>query len=84
MTEHVTALYRASANAEAFMRALAEHGYKLARGDRRDFCILDNAGHVHSLARRIDAISAGRLAKFMESIEPASLPTLEQACRNEL
>jgi hypothetical protein len=84
MTAHITALYSGSDNAEAFARALTEHGYQLAKGDRRDFCVVDKAGHIHSLARRLDSSAAGRLARFMESIEPESLTTLWQACKNEL
>jgi hypothetical protein len=73
MTAHMTTLYRGSENAEAFTRALAEHGYRLAKGDRRDFCIVDKAGHVHSLARRLDGVAAARLAVFLAAIDPKTL-----------
>jgi hypothetical protein len=84
MTAHITALYRGSENAVAFASALTDHGYRLARGDRCDYCIVDNAGHVHSLARRLDGITALRLAKFMKEVPPESLTTLARACTNEL
>jgi hypothetical protein len=84
MTEHVTALYRGSKDAAAFADALAQHGYRLARGDRRDFCIVDAAGHVHSLARRLNGVAADRLAQFMGDVQPESLPTVADARRNEL
>jgi len=65
MTEQLTALYQSSTNAEGFMQVLKEHGYLLTRGDRRNFCIVDKAGHLHSLARRLKGISAAALAEFM-------------------
>lgn len=68
MTEQITALYQGSTNAEEFAQMLREHGYLLARGDRRNFCITDRAGHLHSLARRLKGVSATALAEFMKHI----------------
>jgi hypothetical protein len=45
---------------------LAEHGYMLARGDRRDFVIVDREGGIHSLARRIDGMKAAELRAAAE------------------
>jgi hypothetical protein len=75
----VTALFRASDNAEAFEAALADHGYKLAKGDRRDFVIVDRAGGIHSLARRIDGMKAAELRAFMGTLDPQTIPSIEQA-----
>lgn len=36
---------------EAFSNALAERGYKLARGDRRGYVAVDHKGEVYSLSR---------------------------------
>jgi Relaxase/Mobilisation nuclease domain len=69
MRDRVTALYRASADAVAFARALQECGYRLARGDRRDFCIVDAAGHVHSLGRRLSGVPAAQRQQFLKDIE---------------
>jgi hypothetical protein len=70
MTEHVTTLYRSSRDGEAFARSLNEHGFMLVKGDRRNFCIIDGAGHKHSLGRRLKGITADALAKFMKNVRP--------------
>jgi len=75
----VTEIFRASDNAGAFEAALADHGYMLARGDRRDFVIVDRAGGIHSLARRIDGMKAAELREFMGTLDPQSIPSIEQA-----
>lgn len=75
----VTEIYRASDSAPAFVAGLAEHGYTLAQGDRRDFVVLDQAGHTHSLARRIEGVKAAELRDFMVGIDRAAIPTIDQA-----
>jgi hypothetical protein len=77
--EEVTAAFRASDGAEAFRAALQERGYTLARGDRRDYVILDEKGGIHSLARRIDGMKAVVLREFMAAVNPESVPSIEQA-----
>ena len=77
--EEVTAAFRASDGPEAFRAALEDQGYLLARGDRRDFVIVNRLGGVHSLARRIEGMKAAALRDFMAPMDPASLPDIEQA-----
>lgn len=77
----VTAAFQASDNAEAFREALRDRGYILARGDRRDFVVVDRAGGIHSLARRIDGMKAAELRAFMASIDREKLPDIAQARR---
>lgn len=79
MKEEITALKQASDNAQAFKAALEEHGYVLAKGDRRDFVIIDPAGQVHSLGRQIDGMKAAELRAFMKGIDPQTLPNVEEA-----
>ena len=52
-------------NAHAFQAGLETKGYLLAQGDRRDFVIVDRAGGIHSLGRRIDGMKAAELHEFM-------------------
>jgi hypothetical protein len=75
----VTAAFQASDGAEAFRSALEDKGYLLAQGDRRDFVIVDRAGGIHSLARRIDGIRAADLREFMAPIDRDRLPSAEEA-----
>jgi len=77
--EEVTAAFRASDGPEAFRAALQERGYTLARGDRRDYVILDLKGGIHSLARRIDGMKAAELREFMAALNPEFVPNIEQA-----
>ena len=42
-----------SDSARAFGRSLEEHGFFLARGDRRSFVIIDHSGEVQSLPRAL-------------------------------
>jgi len=77
--EEVTALFRASNGAGAFKAALEEKGYILAKGDKRDFVLVDRAGGIHSLARRIDGIKAAELREYMSPIDRERLPDAARA-----
>jgi hypothetical protein len=59
--DQITALKQASDSPQAFMAALEEQGYILARGDRRDFVLVDEAGEVYSLTRQIRGMKAAEL-----------------------
>jgi hypothetical protein len=74
----VSALWHSADNAHAFKAALEASGYVLARGDRRDFVIIDRAGDDHSLARRA-GVKAAALRERMKEIDPASLPSVAEA-----
>ena len=66
-------------NGVAFKAALEASGdYVLARGDRRDYLIIDRAGGDHSLARRLGE-KAKAVRERMADLDPASLPNAEQA-----
>ena len=75
----LTELWGSTDSGRAFAVALADRGYVLARGDRRDFVVLDSAGAVHSLVRRIEGVKTAAVRARMADVERASLPTIEQA-----
>ena len=75
----VTEALRACDGPEAFRTALYDKGYLLAKGDRRDFVIVDREGGIHSLARRIDGMNAAGLREFMKPLDREALPSIEQA-----
>lgn len=77
--EEVTAAFRASDGPEAFRAALVERGYTLARGDRRDYVILDHLGGIHSLARRIGGMKAAELRTFMAALDMRTVPDIGKA-----
>ena len=70
----VSELWHSSDNGKAFRTALAERGYVLCTGDRRDFCLIDPAGQEHSLGRRIAGVKAAELREGLADIDPATLP----------
>lgn len=75
----VTALYEASDTGPAFKAALEDAGYVLARGDRRDFVILDDDAKVHSLGRQLPGVKAADLRAFMADVDSESLPSVKEA-----
>jgi outer membrane biosynthesis protein TonB len=77
--DQITALKEACDNAQAFKVALEEQGYILAKGDRRDFVIVDETGSIHSLGRQIRDVKAAELREFMKGIDRETLPTAAQA-----
>jgi hypothetical protein len=74
----VTELWHEADSGKAFAAALADAGYVLCRGDKRDFCVIDPAGHEHSLARRIEGMKAAELRAFMADIDRDALPTVAE------
>src|SRR5208282_4718095 len=77
--DQITALKEACDNAQTFKTALEEQGYILAKGDRRDFVIVDQTGSIHSLGRQIRDVKAAELREFMKGIDRETLPTAAQA-----
>jgi hypothetical protein len=77
----ITALKQASDGPQAFRQALEEQGYMLARGDRRDVVLVDQAGEVYSLARQIHGMKTAELREYMKGIDRETLPTAEQAAQ---
>lgn len=75
----LTTLWQATDSGKAFAAAIENQGWKLARGDKRDFVVLDPAGETHSLARRIDGAKAKDIRARLADIDPASLPTVTAA-----
>ncbi len=77
--QEVTEAFQNSSNGTELAEQLAVRGYVLARGDRRDFVVLDEMGEVHSLARRIEGMKAAQLRTFMDGTDPEHFPTVAQA-----
>jgi len=79
MQEQISSLYRRSKTAEEFMHALKEHDWQLVRGDRQSFCVVDSAGHVHSLVRRLTEVSVAELREFLSDLTEDQVPNLAQS-----
>lgn len=79
MKAEITGLWRSTDSGKAFAAALEQHGYVLAKGDRRDFVIVDREGEVHSLARRIEGVRAKDVRARMADIDRSQVPDVAQA-----
>ncbi len=78
-TAKLTALWQQTDSGKTFAAALAEEGWSLARGDRRDFVAVDPQGGIHSLSRRIEGITAKDVRARMSDVDAASLPSVDDA-----
>jgi hypothetical protein len=79
ITAELTGLWQNSDSGQSFKAAIEERGYILAQGDRRDFVILDQAGDVHSLARRLEGVTAKDLRERLTDIDHEALPSVATA-----
>jgi Relaxase/Mobilisation nuclease domain len=70
----LTRLWQQTDTGKTFAAAVQDAGYRLARGDKCDFIVIDQAGQVHSLGRRIDGAKAKDIRARMADIDPAGLP----------
>lgn len=78
MRAELTELWSHADSGQAFAAALAERGYILTRGDRRDFCVIDAAGDEHALGRRIAGVKAAELRARMADIDAEALPSVAE------
>jgi hypothetical protein len=77
--EKITELWRSSDSGKAFANALSEAGYVLARGDRRDFVVIDPGGGTHNLVRRIEGVRVKDVRERMADIDASTLPSVAEA-----
>ncbi len=78
-TAELTGLWRSTDSGQAFVAAIEDAGWMLARGDKRDFVVIDPHGETHSLARRIDGVKARDVRDRLADIDPAGVPGVDQA-----
>lgn len=71
--------WRSSPSGKAFATAVAAEGWSLARG-RRGIVLVDHAGVPHSIPRRL-GIRAAEVRLRLRDLDPATLPTVEDAKR---
>jgi hypothetical protein len=63
----------------SFDGALADEALILVQGTRRDYLVMDHAGGLHALGKRILDVSATKVRDRLSDLDRASLPTIEQA-----
>ncbi len=77
--EEITSAYMQADSAAAFVNALEEKGYVLAKGDSRAFVIVDKFGDVHSLSRYVKGVSAKDIKARLSALDASRLPSVDQA-----
>lgn len=63
----------------SFEAALAHEGLILAQGEKRDFLVIDQAGGMHALGKRILGVTASKIREGLSDLDRQHLPTVEQA-----
>ena len=63
----------------SFEAALAHEGLILAQGEKRDFLVIDHAGGMHALGKRILGVTAREIRERLSDLDRQHLPTVEQA-----
>lgn len=79
MKAEITEMWQQSDGGRSFQAAIEEKGYLLAKGDRRDFVLIDPEGDIHSLARRIDGAKAADIRAKMGDLDRDSLMGAKEA-----
>ncbi len=75
----VTDAWRRTDSGQSFKAALEDQDWLLARGDRRDFVVIDPHGGTHSLARRVEGAKAKDIRARMADVDPELLPSVAEA-----
>jgi hypothetical protein len=58
---------------------LANEGLILAQGNRRDYVVIDHAGGIHALGKRLLDVSAAQVRAKLADLDRDNMPTIEQA-----
>ena len=77
----VSAAWQKTDTGREFQQALEDEGFTLARGDKRDFVLIDAAGELHGLNRRIEGAKAKDVRERMADIDADQLPDVTEARR---
>jgi ATP-dependent exoDNAse (exonuclease V) alpha subunit len=77
----LTLLWQLTDSAKAFKAAVERSGSILAKGDgdRSRLIVIDQAGEIHSLRRRLTGIKVEEINRRMAGIDRHALPTVEEA-----
>jgi hypothetical protein len=77
--ELITRFWKEADSGKAFQAALEKEGWILARGDRRDFVVVDPKGGTHSLARRIEGAKVAHVRERLADVNVAELSSVAEA-----
>ena len=77
----VTECWHRTTTGQEFVQSLEAQGFALARGDRRDFVLVDRAGEIHGLTRRVDKVKAAEIRERLADLDPDTLPDVVEVRR---
>jgi hypothetical protein len=77
--EQITEIWRQTNSGQEFAVVLWEAGYVLARGDRRDYVVIDPRGGTHSLARRVEGARVKDIRERLRDLDSSRLPSITDA-----
>jgi hypothetical protein len=72
-------LWDRSDSGRSFQAALEHEGFILAKGERRDFVVIDQAGGMHPLGKRMLDVTASKIRDRLSDISRDELPSVEMA-----
>ena len=72
----LTTVWRTTDNGHAFKAAIEDKGWLLARGDRRDFVLIDPHAGIHTPARRIEGARTAEIRDRFKDLDRGQLPTV--------
>ncbi len=72
-------LWDRSDNGRSFQAALEHEGFILAKGERRDFVVIDQAGGMHPLGKRILDMTASKVRDRLSDLSRDDLPSVVYA-----
>jgi len=64
---------------KSFQAALEHEGFILAQGDRRNFVVIDPAGGIHALSKRILDVTASKIRDRLSDVSREDLPSVDMA-----
>ena len=79
--KEITAIYRNSKTGKEFIANLAKAGYVLTRGRNGSYVLVDKAGDIHGLMRRIEGAKLADLRRKFPDLKSANLPGLESVLK---
>jgi hypothetical protein len=80
----IRACYDRSDCGRSFQAALADEGLTLAKGDQRDYLVIDEADGIHALGKKVLGTTAAQVRNKLADLDHAQLPTLDQAREQNL